>query len=72
MLEALIRLMCRRPPPYAEVLWQAGWLLRQLLPYQEHKISDVHMSLLNVCFGYHNQRLGLLLWEVLRKLLISL
>ncbi|KAG0577452.1 hypothetical protein KC19_5G157100 [Ceratodon purpureus] len=47
MLEALIRLMCRRPPPYAEVLWQAGWLLRQLLPYQEHKISDAHMSLLN-------------------------
>jgi len=56
MLEALIQLMCRRPAPYAEVLWQAGWLLRQLLPYQEHKITDAHMSLLNVCLPCYYDR----------------
>lgn len=48
MLDTLIHLVCRTPPPYAEVLWQAGWLLRQLLPYHELKISDSRMSLLNV------------------------
>lgn len=59
MLEALIQLMCRRPPPYAEVLWQAGWLLRQLLPYQEHKISDEHMALLNSAYAAAQQDFSL-------------
>lgn len=59
MLEALIKLVCRRPPPHAEVLWQAGWLLRQLLPYQEHKISDAHMSLLNNVYSSAQQEFSL-------------
>lgn len=58
MLEALLKLMCRRPPPYSEVLWQAGWLLRQLLPYHEHKISDTHMSLLNDVYTAAQQELS--------------
>eukprot|EP01018_Ginkgo_biloba_P005051 Gb_22834 [translate_table: standard] len=47
VLDALIMLLCRRPPPAAEALWHAGWLLRQLLPYHNQKFSDHHLNLLN-------------------------
>jgi hypothetical protein len=59
MLDALIRLLCRRPPQCAEVLWQTGWLLRQLLPFQEHKISDSRMSLLDRAYSAGQKDLAL-------------
>ncbi|CAM6039399.1 unnamed protein product [Sphagnum compactum] len=59
MLDALIRLLCRRPPQCAEVLWQTGWLLRQLLPFQEHKISDSRMSLLDRAYSAAQKDLAL-------------
>ncbi|CAM6017014.1 unnamed protein product [Sphagnum balticum] len=59
MLDALIRLLCRRPPQCAEVLCQTGWLLRQLLPFQEHKISDSRMSLLDRAYSAAQEDLAL-------------
>eukprot|EP00249_Psilotum_nudum_P022735 c28628_g1_i1 orf=260-2767(+) len=47
VLDALMGLLCRRPPPCAEALWHAGWLLRQLLPYHEKKLRDHHLRMLN-------------------------
>ncbi|XP_057818486.1 protein TRANSPARENT TESTA 9 isoform X5 [Cryptomeria japonica] len=47
VLDALIRLLCRRPPPAADVLWLAGCLLRQLHPYQKQNFSAHHLNLLD-------------------------
>lgn len=47
VLDALMMLLCRRPPPCAEALWHTGWLLRQLLPYHEQKLRDHHLRMLN-------------------------
>ncbi|KAG6542093.1 hypothetical protein Mapa_016511 [Marchantia paleacea] len=50
VLDALMQLLCRRPPPCAEALWHAGWLLRQLLPYHEHKLSIYRLTLLDSAY----------------------
>lgn len=50
VLDALMRLLCRRPPPCAEALWHTGWLLRQLLPYHEQKLRDHHLRMLNQAY----------------------
>ncbi|KAH9297321.1 hypothetical protein KI387_029003 [Taxus chinensis] len=47
VLDALIMLLCRRPPPSTEVLWLAGCLLRQLHPYQKQNFSSHHLNLLD-------------------------
>ncbi|KAI5063185.1 hypothetical protein GOP47_0021732 [Adiantum capillus-veneris] len=50
VLDALMRLLCRRPPPCAEALWHTGWLLRQLLPYHEQKLRDYHLCMLSKAY----------------------
>ncbi|KAL3683721.1 hypothetical protein R1sor_001743 [Riccia sorocarpa] len=50
VLDALMQLLCRRPPPCAEALWHAGWLLRQLLPSHEHRLSLRRFSLLDSAY----------------------
>eukprot|EP00250_Pteridium_aquilinum_P000284 c10318_g1_i1 orf=684-2747(+) len=50
VLDALMRLLCRRPPPCAEALWHTGWLLRQLLPYHEQKLRDYHLYTLSKAY----------------------
>ncbi|MCO5602769.1 hypothetical protein L7F22_056907 [Adiantum nelumboides] len=50
VLDSLMRLLCRRPPPCAEALWHTGWLLRQLLPYHEQKLRDYHLCMLSKAY----------------------
>lgn len=50
VLDALMSLLCRRPPPCAEALWHTGWLLRQLLPYHEQKLRDYHLCMLSKAY----------------------
>lgn len=47
VLDSLIMLFCRKKPPAAEVLWHAGYLLRQLLPYEKQKFSNHYLQLLD-------------------------
>lgn len=47
VLDSLIMLFTRRKPPAAEVLWHAGYLLRQLLPYEKQKFSNHYLQLLD-------------------------
>lgn len=51
VLDALIILLCRRPPPAIEVLWLAGSLLRQLHPYQKQNFSTHHLNLLDNAYN---------------------
>eukprot|EP00850_Spirogloea_muscicola_P020878 SM000229S07514 [mRNA] locus=s229:193197:200433:+ [translate_table: standard] len=51
VVDGLITLLCRRPPPWAEALWHAGWLLRQLLPENEYKLCRVRQELLEAAFS---------------------
>jgi hypothetical protein len=48
ILDALMQLLSRRPPPCAEALWHAGWLLRQFLPFNGHTLGLAGVSLLDV------------------------
>ncbi|CAL1397853.1 unnamed protein product [Linum trigynum] len=45
VLDALVSLFCR-PGILAEILWDGGWLLRQLLPYSEVEFNSQHLRLL--------------------------
>lgn len=45
VLTALVSLLCRSDVS-AETLWDAGWLLRQLLPYSEGEFRSYHLKLL--------------------------
>ncbi|CAI0407278.1 unnamed protein product [Linum tenue] len=45
VLDALVSLFCRPGVP-AEILWDGGWLLRQLLPYSEAEFNSQHLKLL--------------------------
>eukprot|EP00897_Mesotaenium_endlicherianum_P003075 jgi/Mesen1/2796/ME000170S01896 len=47
VLDALVVLLCKRPPRCAEAIWHAGWLLRQLAPPKEHHSSPRRLRLLN-------------------------
>eukprot|EP00850_Spirogloea_muscicola_P019717 SM000197S05460 [mRNA] locus=s197:215652:223016:+ [translate_table: standard] len=51
VVDCLLTLFCRRPPPWAEALWHAGWLLRQLLPENEYKLCRVRQELLEAAFS---------------------
>ncbi|CAM6127529.1 unnamed protein product [Calypogeia fissa] len=51
VLEALMQLLSRRPPPCAEALWHAGWLIRQLLPVNGHQLSTSGLSLLDNAYS---------------------
>ncbi|EFJ34924.1 hypothetical protein SELMODRAFT_405955 [Selaginella moellendorffii] len=42
VVKKLLELLCRRPPPCIEALWQCGALLRQIFPY--HQENSVHSS----------------------------
>ncbi|GAB2267401.1 Protein TRANSPARENT TESTA 9 [Dionaea muscipula] len=50
VLDALVRLFCRSDVS-AEVLWDGGWLLRQLLPYREADVNRQHLKLLREMFS---------------------
>ncbi|GMI84218.1 green fluorescent seed 9, TRANSPARENT TESTA 9 [Hibiscus trionum] len=45
VLDALVKLLCRSNIS-TEILWDAGWLLRQLLPYSESEFKTHHLKLL--------------------------
>ncbi|XWS73298.1 hypothetical protein CRYUN_Cryun02cG0116300 [Craigia yunnanensis] len=45
VLDALVNLLCRSNIS-AETLWDGGWLLRQLLPYNEAEFKSHHLKLL--------------------------
>ncbi|XWS71012.1 hypothetical protein CRYUN_Cryun03dG0100400 [Craigia yunnanensis] len=45
VLDALVNLLCRSNIS-AEILWDGGWLLRQLLPYSEAEFKNHHLKLL--------------------------
>ncbi|XP_022149850.1 uncharacterized protein LOC111018180 isoform X2 [Momordica charantia] len=45
VLNALVSLFCRSNIS-AEILWDGGWLLRQLLPYSEAEFNSHHLKLL--------------------------
>lgn len=49
MLDALVSLFCRSNIS-AEILWDGGWLLRQLLPYSEAEFNSHHLKLLKVSY----------------------
>ncbi|KAK7329730.1 hypothetical protein VNO77_23906 [Canavalia gladiata] len=49
VIDALVSLCCRSNIS-AETLWDAGWLLRQLLPYNESELSSNHLELLKVSY----------------------
>ncbi|KAE8678806.1 Detected protein of unknown function [Hibiscus syriacus] len=58
VLDALVKLLCRSNIS-TEILWDAGWLLRQLLPYGEAEFKTHHLKLLKD--SYRNCRSALLL-----------
>ncbi|CAN1284333.1 Protein TRANSPARENT TESTA 9, partial [Linum perenne] len=45
VLDSLVSLFCRPGIP-AEILWDGGWLLRQLLPYSGAEFNSQHLKLL--------------------------
>lgn len=45
VLDALVGLFCRSDIS-AEILWDGGWLLRQLLPYSKAEFNNRHLKLL--------------------------
>ena len=47
VLDALVNLFCRSNIS-AETLWDGGWALRQLLPYNETEFNSHHLELLKV------------------------
>ena len=49
MLDALVSLFCRSNIS-AEILWDGGWLLRQLFPYSEAEFNSHHLKLLKVSY----------------------
>ncbi|KAK7388154.1 hypothetical protein VNO78_22961 [Psophocarpus tetragonolobus] len=49
VIDALVSLCCRSNIS-AEILWDGGWLLRQLLPYSESEFSSHHLELLKVSY----------------------
>ena len=51
MLDALVSLFCRSNIS-AEILWDGGWLLRQLLPYSEAEFNSHHLKLLKVSYTW--------------------
>ncbi|KAL4324801.1 hypothetical protein GQ457_11G018120 [Hibiscus cannabinus] len=57
VLDALVKLLCRSNIS-TEILWDAGWLLRQLLPYSEAEFKSHHLKLLKD--SYRNCRSALL------------
>ncbi|GMJ15608.1 green fluorescent seed 9, TRANSPARENT TESTA 9 [Hibiscus trionum] len=57
VLDALVKLLCRSNIS-TEILWDAGWLLRQLLPYSEVEFKSHHLKLLKD--SYRNCRSALL------------
>ncbi|XAR63754.1 hypothetical protein NMG60_11023808 [Bertholletia excelsa] len=57
VLDALVSLVCRSNIS-AEILWDGGWLLRQLLPYSELEFNSHHFKLLKD--SYKNCANGLL------------
>ncbi|KAE8676636.1 Detected protein of unknown function [Hibiscus syriacus] len=57
VLDALVKLLCRSNIP-TEILWDAGWLLRQLLPYSEAEFKSYHLKLSKD--SYRNCRSALL------------
>ncbi|XP_039030344.1 protein TRANSPARENT TESTA 9-like isoform X2 [Hibiscus syriacus] len=57
VLDALVKLLCRSNIS-TEILWDAGWLLRQLLPYSEAEFKTHHLKLLKD--SYRNCRNALL------------
>ncbi|KAG7029854.1 hypothetical protein SDJN02_08197, partial [Cucurbita argyrosperma subsp. argyrosperma] len=51
VLDALVSLFCRSNIS-AEILWDGGWLLRQLLPYSEAEFNSHHLKLLKDSYKY--------------------
>ncbi|RDX65829.1 hypothetical protein CR513_55478, partial [Mucuna pruriens] len=49
VIDALVSLCCRSNIS-AEILWDGGWLLRQLLPYSEAEFNSHHLELLKVSY----------------------
>jgi len=47
VIDALVSLSCRSNIS-AEILWDGGWLLRQLLPYSVSEFNSHHLELLKV------------------------
>ncbi|KAH1033508.1 hypothetical protein J1N35_045682 [Gossypium stocksii] len=58
VLDALVKLLCRSDIS-TEILWDGGWLLRQLLPYSEAEFKSHHLKLLKD--SYRNCRSALVL-----------
>lgn len=56
VLDALVKLLCRSDIS-TEILWDGGWLLRQLLPYSEAEFKSHHLKLLKD--SYRNCRSAL-------------
>ncbi|XP_029125832.1 protein TRANSPARENT TESTA 9 isoform X2 [Cajanus cajan] len=52
VIDALVILCCRSNIS-AEVLWDGGWLLRQLLPYSESEFNSHHLELLKASHEKH-------------------
>ncbi|GBG71714.1 hypothetical protein CBR_g9125 [Chara braunii] len=50
VLDALTALLSRRPPPCAEAIWHAGWLLRQLLPNAESKLNESRWQSMDIAY----------------------
>ncbi|TKY54515.1 hypothetical protein E2542_SST18924 [Spatholobus suberectus] len=49
VIDALVSLCCRSNIS-ADILWDGGWLLRQLLPYSESEFNSHHLELLKVSY----------------------
>ncbi|XP_014509724.1 uncharacterized protein LOC106768871 isoform X2 [Vigna radiata var. radiata] len=49
VIDALVNLSCRTNIS-AEILWDGGWLLRQLLPYSVSEFNSHHLDLLKVSY----------------------
>ncbi|XP_068463902.1 protein TRANSPARENT TESTA 9-like isoform X2 [Phaseolus vulgaris] len=49
VIDALVSLSCRSNIS-AEILWDGGWLLRQLLPYSVSEFNSHHLELLKVSY----------------------
>ncbi|KAK7347776.1 hypothetical protein VNO80_22315 [Phaseolus coccineus] len=49
VIDALVSLSCRSNIS-AEILWDGGWLLRQLLPYSVSEFNSDHLELLKVSY----------------------
>ncbi|XP_017410424.1 protein TRANSPARENT TESTA 9 isoform X8 [Vigna angularis] len=49
VIDALVNLSCRTNIS-AEILWDGGWLLRQLLPYSVSEFNRRHLELLKVSY----------------------